>query len=58
MYVCVCTLFACMTAHQKRALDPITDGYESLLGIELRTSGRTASTLNHQVVSPTLENNC
>jgi hypothetical protein len=37
-----------MPAGQKRAPDLIIDGYDMwLLGFELRTSGRTASALNH-----------
>ena len=43
-------LSAWTPAHQQRASALITDGCE--LGIELRTSGRTASALNHWAISP------
>ena len=38
-------LAACIFAHQKKAADPMELLW--VLGIELRTSGRIASALNH-----------
>jgi hypothetical protein len=48
MYVCV----FCLCTHQKKESDAITDGCEPpcgmwLLGIELKTSERAVSALNH-----------
>jgi hypothetical protein len=49
-------LFGCIWyAHQMVPSDPISDGCEppcGLLGIELRTSGRAVSSLNHWAISP------
>jgi hypothetical protein len=51
----MCVHCCSLQTHQKRALDPITDGCEQptmwVLGIELRTSGRTVSALNHCAIS-------
>ena len=41
VYKCSICMYACMTE------EGIGSHYRWLLGIELRTSGRTASTLNH-----------
>ena len=51
-------LSVCTLACQKRATDHIADGCGppcGYWGIELRTSGRTDSTLNHCTISPAPE---
>ena len=58
IFVCLfCYLWIyceCLQTHQKRASDPITDGLWAtlwVLGIELGTSGREVSALEHWVIS-------
>ena len=49
IYLFMSALSVCTPACQKRASDPSVDGCEQqiwLLGVELRTSGRTTSALN------------
>ena len=49
-FLCMRVYYFCPQTHQKRWLDPTTDGCEPpmwLLGIELRNSGRGLNALNH-----------
>jgi hypothetical protein len=58
IYLCICTLSACIPACQKRALDPITDGCELLCGYWELNAGPLEGQSVLLTTEPSLQHKC